>query len=200
MCSQLSTAGVTSVFSTAPNKASDAILRSFSEQFQVPYISASHYFPPENSKKYQFSVTIRPKYIDAILALRRLLGWKKLTYIVDGDEGRSTDETYPWAESLHLWSYWILLSFRSSWFFQLDHSKIMKDQSGIVNAPRLPWQKIHTNHLNETSGQFVKLKIKPVVQTCLAFYIWKKKIPVKFRWFLSWVGNVMYIHVPQQLG
>ena len=87
VCSQLSAAGVTSVFSTAPNKASDAILRSFSEQFQVPYISASHYFPPSNSKKYQFSVTIRPKYIDAILALRTVLAWKKFTYIVDGDEG-----------------------------------------------------------------------------------------------------------------
>ena len=101
VCSQLSSAGVTSVFSTAPHKAAEAVLRSFSEKFRLPYISASHYFltnpspAPSSSgsvsggggNSYQFSVSIRPKYIDAVLGLRKLLGWKKLTYIVDGDEG-----------------------------------------------------------------------------------------------------------------
>ncbi|XP_075262863.1 glutamate receptor 2-like isoform X2 [Convolutriloba macropyga] len=128
ICTQLSAAGVTSVFSVAPGKAAEAILRSFSEKFQVPYISASYHFlnPTTNPNDpnvqqqaqasfgssamtssddagvpisssvnndnkqlpaYKYSVSIRPKYIDIVLGLRKQLGWKKLTYIVDGDEG-----------------------------------------------------------------------------------------------------------------
>ena len=48
VCEQMKL-GVTSFFSAAPDRSAENMLRSFSDRFQIPYISASHFPPPPHS-------------------------------------------------------------------------------------------------------------------------------------------------------
>ncbi|XP_075248823.1 glutamate receptor 2-like isoform X2 [Convolutriloba macropyga] len=100
ICDQMKL-GVTTFFSAAPDRSAENMLRSFSDRFLIPYISASHFIADSKTSysgdmpegyvpvAHEWSINIRPFFTKAVLALQKRLKWDKITYITDTIAGTS---------------------------------------------------------------------------------------------------------------